>query len=265
MLRIDQYAYSNRLRFTHPVEKFAFAVITLIICLAASSLITSLVITLLMAGVVVLRAGIPMRFYLKLMSIPMSFLILGVLTIAVSFSRESFSFLWGVKIWGFTLGVTAGGLQTAVNLFWKSLGAISCLYFLSLTTPMVEIISVLKRLKVPGLFIELMSLIYRYIFVLIETADKVYLSQSSRCGYASIKTSYCSLAQLTSNLFAKSYHYSQMLYTTLMARCYRGELNVLELPYAFSKKNVALMAVVDLGLVILALWTGGVLSAGGHP
>jgi cobalt/nickel transport system permease protein len=264
MLRIDQYAYSNRLRFTHPAEKFAFAVITLIVCLAVSSLLTSLVITLLMAGMVILRAGIPMRFYLKLISIPMSFLILGVLAIAVSFSGEPSSFLWGIEFRGFTIGITGEGLQTAANVFCKSLGAISCLYFLSLTTPMVEIISTLKKLKVPGLFIELMTLIYRYIFVFMETADKIYTSQSSRCGHTSIKASYYSLAQLTSNLFTKSYHYSQMLHTALMARCYKGELNVLDLPYAFSKKNVALIAVVDLGLVILALWMGGGFSLGWH-
>lgn len=260
MLKIDQYAYSNRLRSTHPAEKSAFALITLIICLASSSWITSLVITLLMAGAIVLRAGIPMRFYLKLISIPMSFLILGVLTIAVSFSRGPLPFLWAVKIWGFNLGVTAGGLRTAINLFCKSLGAVSCLHFLSLTTPMVEIISVLKRLKVPNLFIELMTLIYRYIFVFIETADKIYTSQSSRCGYVSAKRSYYSLAQLASSLFIKSYCSSQMLHTSLMARCYKGELNVLELSHVSSKKNIALVAIINLGLILLALWTGGVFS-----
>lgn len=257
MFNIDRYAYSNRLRSAHPAEKFAFALCTIIICLAASSVTTSLVIVLLMAGAVVLRAGIPGRFYLKLMSLPASFLVIGVVTVAVSVSWNPLPALHGFTIWGVTVGVTARELGMAAQLFFKSLGAVSCLYFLSLTTPMTEIIAVLKKLRVPSLFIELMGLIYRFIFVLMETADKIHTTQSSRCGYASLKNSYASLGQLVSNLFVKSYHRSRLLFVALESRCYTGELDVIELPYTVSPANIMIIVLIDLALVALALYTGG--------
>lgn len=254
MFNIDQYAYSNRLRSSHPGEKFAFALLTMSICLVSSTAVTSLAVLFLMAGAVILRAGIPWRFYIRLMSLPLSFLMVSVATIAVTISRYPDSAVHGFTILGLTVGVTARDLGVAANLFWKSLGAVSCLYFLSLTTPMIEIISVLRKLRVPVIFIELMSLIYRFIFVVMETAERIYTAQSSRRGYFSLKTSFFSLGKLVSILFVKSYQRSQMLFTALMSRCYTGDLKVLEPQYAVSKDNIIIIAVIELALTALALY-----------
>jgi cobalt/nickel transport system permease protein len=257
MLPIDRHAYSNGLSSFHPAEKFAFSIITLVICICASDLTTSLAVILTMAGVVVLRAGIPLGFYLKLMTIPMSFLVIGVITVAVSVGGASANFLYSFTVGAVTLGVTADSLTLAVNLFFKSLGAVSCLYFLSLTTPMVEIILVLKRLHVPPIIIELMSLIYRFLFVLADVAGQMHTAQSSRLGYISLKRSYSSLGHLITNLFVKAYRQADNLSVTLMSRCYKGDLNVLEPEYAFSKKNIMLMGAADTAFIILSVLHGG--------
>ncbi|MCL6612269.1 MAG: cobalt ECF transporter T component CbiQ [Peptococcaceae bacterium] len=256
MLSIDRYAYSNKLRHVHPAEKCGFALITVAVCLASSNRLTFILVILLMAGLAVFRAGIPLPFYLKLMCVPMSFLAVGVLTVAISITGENHPFLWGLKIGGYTLGVTGPGLQAAADLFLKSLGAVSCLYFLSLTTPVVEILAVIKKLRLPPLFIELMSLVYRFIFVLLETAQKIQVAQSSRWGYASLKTSFHSLGQLGANLFVKSYHHSQMIHAALSARCYSGDLNVLEEPRPLSKRNLGMIAAADLVLLAVGIWPG---------
>lgn len=262
MFKIDQYAYTNRLGAVHPAEKFTFAVTTMVICIAFSSIFTSLAVILLMGLMTVWRAGIPWRFYLQLLSVPLSFLVVSVATIALTVSREPHQLLYGFNVWGLYAGVTSRDLGIASNLFFKSLGAVSCLYFLSLTTTMVEIMSVLKKIKVPVFIIELMGLVYRFIFVLMETAGQIHISQSSRWGYASFKASYRSLGQLVSNLFIKSYHRSQMLFTALLARCYTSELNVIELSYTVSLKNVILITLVELVLITLSLFTGGGLFGG---
>ncbi len=249
MLKIDRYAYTNKLRCVHPAEKLAFALAMLIACLALSSRLASLLVVLFMAASAVLRAKIPALFYLKLLLVPASFLLAGVFTVALSFSKDASLFLAGVKLGGCVLGFTAAGLATALDLFLKSLGAVSCLYFLVLTTPAVEIFALLRKLRLPPLFVELMALVYRFIFVLLETAEKIYLSQSSRGGYATLKTAYFSLGQLAANLFAKSYRHSQLLFLTLSARCYTGELNVLDEPCRFSPRNLLLSILAGLTLL----------------
>jgi cobalt/nickel transport system permease protein len=136
MLKIDGFAYTNRLRQVHPLEKAAFAFITMFLCLGFSLPVISCIVILLMAFATVGLARIPVIVYIKLMLLPFLFLLIGVITIAVSVSTQSLEAgqLAGITISGITVGLTYNGLITAGGLFFKSLGAVSCLYFLSLTT-----------------------------------------------------------------------------------------------------------------------------------
>lgn len=265
MFSIDQYSYSNKLRSCHPGEKFGFALLTMAICLFSASVAACLAVALLMAGAAVLRAGIPWRFYCKLMALPLSFMLLGVAAIALSFTRDPGGAVFGINLAGVTIGTTAQALETAALVLAKSLGSVSCLYFLSLTTPMVEIVAVLRKLKVPLIFIELMSLTYRFIFVMADTAEKIYTAQTSRWGYSSFRRSCSSLGHLAASLFVKSYHRSRECFTSLMARCYDGELKVIEPVYQVSRTNIITIAAIDLALAVLAFYTGGDLLARIHP
>ena len=260
MIYIDRYSYCNRLINVHPMEKFFFAMATMFICLAGNSIFVLLLILFLMAGVTVFKGGIPLSFIFKLMLIPFAFLIISTLTIAVNVIHDTGNLVWGFGAFGTTLGITKDSINHAAVLFVKALGSVSCLYFLSLTTPMVDIISILRRLKVPTLFVELMSLIYRFIFVLMNTSDRIFTSQTSRLGYFGLKNSYNSLGQLATTLFVRSYKRSQDLFTALESRCYNGDLKVLEQQYHYSGRNITLILAVDIVLFAALLFLpGGIL------
>jgi len=255
MLNIDGLAYSNRLRHIHPAEKASFALLTMALCLGFSSVVISSLVILLMGATIIWRAGIPVKTYLKLISLPFSFLLAGILTVAVSFTTGGYELAWlgSITVLGVTAGVTSGSLQMAGELFFKSLGAVSCMYFLSLTTPIVELAFLMRKLRLPSLFIELTELVYRFIFVLAETANDIYTSQSSRWGYASMRNSVRSLGRLTATLLVRALHRSRMLFTALSARGYTGQLNVLVPEYTVSVTNVILIAAIELILLITAL------------
>ncbi|BCV21295.1 cobalt ECF transporter T component CbiQ [Moorella sp. Hama-1] len=255
MFSIDQYAYSNRLKGIHPGEKIAFALATLLIALVAPRPLTPAVITILMAGVTIGAAGIPVRFYLQLILVPFSFLIAGVAMVALTITNQPQAGLKGITLLGWTLGVTPDGINLAGKIFLKSLGAVTCLYFLSLTTPVVDFLAFLRQVRVPTLLVDLISLTYRFIFVLLATVDDIYIAQTSRLGYVSLRTSFYSLGQLATNLFLKAYRRSQELFTALTARGYSEELRVLEVSYPFSWPFFGLAAVLDLALLILVLIT----------
>lgn len=265
MLNIDQLAYANRLRFQHPMEKFLFSIITMTVCLVANSYVIYFAVILLMSLITLFRAGIPWRFYFKLILLPLSFLLIGLFTIVVSIGWQgaeaheinSSAWLYRIAFNNFWVGIRLADTLLTANIFLKSLATVTCLYFLSLTTPMVEIIAVLKKLRVPKIFIELMSLVYRFVFVLLETAQKVYVSQNSRCGYGSLKTSFNSAGQLLSSVFVKSFHKSQNLFTSLSARGFTGDLNVLEPEFCYSLKNISLIIVVETLLIMTNLLIGG--------
>lgn len=254
MLNIDKYAYASKLKQQDPMEKLVFALLTLGVCLWADSIPVSIAVLLVMSWVTIRRGRTPYNTFIKLMLIPMSFLVIGVLTIAFGISYNQDSLVLGVPLYGVYAGITHTGLATAVRLFFKALGAVSCLYYLSLNTPMVDILSTLRRLKCPKLLTEMMGLIYRFIFVLLETADIMFIAQNSRLGYSDIRTSFKSMGALVSTLFVRAYKRSDDLYTALEARGYEGELNVLEEPFKRSLGGYVTPILLNLVFVISALY-----------
>lgn len=257
MLVIDYYAWHNRLRPVNPVEKAVFAGSSLVIVLVSHSPVVAGMVMSMMAGLVVLAAGIPLRFYVKLLALPLAFLLVGALTIALTITSQSQAFLGEVLLAGFHLGFTRTGLVQAGLLLARSLAAISCLYFLSLTTPMVEILGLLRALRVPALFLELVTLVYHSIAIFLITAEQMYVAQSSRQGYTSLRATFRSLAHLVVNLFSRSQQHARWLYTGLLARGYTGELPILaNCPAPLSVKHLAGIGLTQFALALLAWQTG---------
>ena len=105
----------------------------------------------------------------------------------------------------------------------------------------------------PKLIVELMGLIYRFIFVLLETADTMITAQNSRLGYSSLSAGFRSLGTLVSTLFIRSYKRSDELYTALEARGYDGDLNVLEETFDTHWTGYIPAAAINLVLVTATL------------
>ncbi|MDF2547796.1 MAG: cobalt transporter component CbiQ [Anaerosolibacter sp.] len=251
MISIDQHAYVNRLRKVHPLEKFLLAVITLVICLFSTSWLLHVCVIAFMSFLVVGAGKIPWRSYIGYLSLPLFFLIVGILGVIFTITKEPLDFIYHIKLGSWTIGMTKLGLNQGQLLFLRSYASVICLYFLALTTPMTDIIWVFKRLRVPVIITELMIMIYRFIFVLLETGSMIFISQECRLGYGTLRNSYNSLGQLAANLFIKAFHRSQEIFRALAARGYTGDINVLEEEYHGSKRNI--LAIVGIEMVFIAL------------
>ncbi len=251
MLQIDSYAYTSRLSKVHPGEKMFFALVTIVICLFSSTLASPLAVFFLMVSLTVLVGGTPWQTYLKILTFPATFILLTAITTGLSFSKSPGEYLWAFELKGLYIGFAKDGLVLSSYLFIKSLAATSSLLFLALTTPMIEVVAMLKRLGLPALITELAALVYRFVFVFLETAGEIYISQASRLGYRNFRTGCVSMGKLAGRLFISAYLRSQGLYTALLARGYAGELKVLEREYRLSSKNIAAMALAAIVIASL--------------
>lgn len=251
MLNIDKYAYSSKLKNINPVGKFVFSVVTLIMCLLSNNILDSIIVIGVMGIATVFVGKTPLKVFLKLLTIPLAFLIIGILTITINYSVNPDKFIISTHIFGGFIGVSKLGIYKAVVLFFKVLASVCCLYFLSLSTPMVDILAVLSKLKVPKIMIEMMSLIYRFIFILLETVNTMFIAQNSRLGYNSIRSSYKSLGALISSLFIRSFKKANDMYTSLESRGYDGELNVILDEYT-NDKTIYIITIL-LNLLLLTI------------
>ena len=250
MILLDKMAYSSKLRDKSSTLKLIFALSTLVACLWADSRSVSVFIILLMGWAAVGRGGTPLSYYLKLMLVPCAFLFLGVLTIIIDIGDRGF---WTVKLGGFFFSVSAQGVEMAFNLVLRALGAVSCLYFLTLTTSIMDIISVLKRWKMPALFLELMMLIYRFIFILLEVLNRMHISEQARLGNAGMKARFRGAAGIASSLFICSMRKGEGLFNAMEARGYDGEIRVPGQTDRGSKKEWACLLAFDGILLIIIL------------
>ncbi|WP_122642319.1 cobalt ECF transporter T component CbiQ [Luxibacter massiliensis] len=255
MIVVDKLCYRSKLRYINAGEKFAFSMATLMICIASRSAIIAVIVLLLDAYLTVARGGIPFRKYIRLMSVPFVFLILSTLAIIVNISKIPLD-AYAVPVGTFFITGSRASLMFGVQLILTAMASVSCLYFLSLNTTMTDIVYVLKKLYCPGLLIELMLLVYRFIFVLMETASAIMVSQKSRLGNLNFKTSVSSFGQMGAGLFIRAFRRSNALYDAMESRCYDGRIEVLNEQRPARAKEIAMIAVFELLLLAFTIGRG---------
>ncbi len=256
MLAIERYALTNKLHNRHPAERGCLALLYLTACLLARSPDVPFLILVIMAVFTVLAVRIPLRVYLGLLTVPSFFLVFGLLTMAISLDPPA-ACVYELSLLGHRLGLTPEGLTMAAQTFWRSLGAMSCMFFFILTTPVTEILAMLGRIPFPALLLEIMILVYSSITVLLDTASKIFLAQSARLGYNSAKNTYRSLSWLVANLFVQSLRRSRDMYLGLSARGYEDGIRFVQPAKPLSLPFLILASASGLLLIFFALRTGG--------
>lgn len=252
-MRMDRLAFISKLKSEEPLEKIFYTLLTLFVCLWTDNLLLSCIVIFVNVFLSCFKGGLPLSSILKTFKAPLTFLLLGVITIAFEFGNSP-DYLWKINIAAFYMGIHKASLLKAIHLFFKALGAVSCLFFLSLNTPLKDILSALESLKLPRLFLDLSELIYRFIFTLLETADEIYLAQASRQGYGTFTQSYKSLGLLIASVFTKAYKKSDDVYEALLSRGYEGELKVLHEDYKSNNWIYPLAIFYNLFLIFLKFY-----------
>jgi cobalt/nickel transport system permease protein len=119
---------------------------------------------------------------------------------------------------------------------------------------MTDILNELRKLKCPSILIELMLLIYRFIFVLTAIASAITTSQNSRLGNKDFKTSCKSFGALGSALFIRAMKKSGTLYDAMESRCYDGTIHVLTEHYPAKRSEILMLVIFETLLTALTIW-----------
>ncbi len=219
---IDYYAYISEIRNWNANYKVAFSVAAVMCVVLCDNLYVSVMTLLFMLVLSVAKGKIRLHDYLSLLTIPLFFIVFSGIAIMINFGTSEEA-VWSFPFAATGIYVTEKNLWLAVRTAVKAFGAVSALYMLSLSTPVGEILSVLRRLHIPDLILELMHLIYRYIFILSEIYQKQKEAARSRLGYADYCTSLRTFGSELANLFLMSMKKSADYYDAMEARGYEGD------------------------------------------
>jgi cobalt/nickel transport system permease protein len=195
-----------------------------------------------------IKGGLAVREYFSMLMIPLTFILLGTITIALDFSWQPIN-VYSLHLGFFYINTSPEKIIEMLLMILKVFAAVSALLMLSLTTPSSEIIAVMQKAHVPSLIIELMNLIYRYIFILMDVFIKMRNSAASRQGYCDYATSIRTFGGIVGNMLIVSMKKANAYYTAMEARCYDGELLFLE-----EEKDIRASQIVAAGIFMMGIF-----------
>ena len=89
---------------------------------------------------------------------------------------------------------------------------------LSNTTPFSALLGVMQRVRVPRLLISTLALMYRYLFVLTDEAQRMRRARASRTFQSGRWWTWRTLATVIGQLFIRSTERAERIYAAMAAR-----------------------------------------------
>jgi cobalt ECF transporter T component CbiQ len=119
--------------------------------------------------------------------------------------------------------------QLAALLVLRGEASLTCWMLVILTTPYHLVLRALQALSVPTVFIAILSMTFRYIFLLVQTAQDMLLSRRSRIvGRMDGMDSRRLLSSTAGVLLGKSVQMSDDVYQAMTSRGFRGEIRLMQ-------------------------------------
>lgn len=124
--------------------------------------------------------------------------------------------------------ITQQGIRTAAFLTLRVAVSVSFMLLLILTTSWPVLLKALRSLGFPRTLVFLLSVTYRYIYVLLSSANNLFLARKSRkLGPEAWQSTSRWTGALFGSLLEKSYVLSNEVFLAMKARGFRGEAEVL--------------------------------------
>jgi cobalt/nickel transport system permease protein len=166
-----------------------------------------------------------------------------------------------VELWswhGHPQGFTDRGLTSAGLVVSRVAVSISLVLLLTLTTPWVKLLAALRGVGVPRMFVMVISMAYRYIFLLLGSVSEMYESRKSRTVGAvrHDKAARAFVGASAGALIGKANHLAEEVHQAMVARGYRGEATTVQ---TFSLRTSDVLFVLSAALCAALTWWGDAL------
>lgn len=247
MLGTDKYAYRSKIKNADPLQKLLVSFFIMLVCIFLNRWQISLFTCVTMVFVNIYLGKHKLSDIGHMFKIPLGFILIGTLTVVIGIYSSADSLLFYLKIGKSFYGFSILSLANGANIILKSFGVISTVYFFVMNTSISDFSVAMRRLKVPIVFTELMELIYRFIFILLDTKDRIAIAQDSRLGYKDLRTSYKSAGDLVARIFIDTLKRTDRIYNALESRGYQGSFDTIGIEYDENSE------VIGFGIVVIGL------------
>ena len=235
---LEYYSYNSKINSWNPHLKFWYSMVLIVLGIILSNIYISISIVFICGFITIFLGKISLKKYIDFFKVPIIFLLISVAVININFSKNITDFYY-FNIGDLYIYTTDENIKKSCILFWRALSGVSSMYMLALSTPLNEIIYVIKKVRTPQIIIELMYLVYRFIFIMRDSYKSMRKSIESRLGFRDYRTSLLSFGKIISNILIVSLRKSNSFYDSMESRDYKGEIRFFIKFFLFSsyKKN----------------------------
>jgi cobalt/nickel transport system permease protein len=223
---LEDIAQKNGLREVNTYLKLTVGLGAILLCLLSTSYIPPLFIALLLTGAILILARVDAKTYAELFVVPLWFAIMSVAGIILISGGQDVFWSWDL-LPSFSLSITRESINQGMLVFCRVIGGMSAMIFIALTAPMTDIFIVFRQCRLPEVVIDLMMIIYRTIFILMDQVIQIYHAQLMRLGYSTWRESIHSFASMSGAAFIASWDAGEDLIRAMDARCYDGKFALL--------------------------------------
>lgn len=150
--------------------------------------------------------------------------------------------------------VTDAGLVVAARFVLRTAVCVTLALLLTLTTRPDRLFRGLRAVGVPRLFVMLLSMMERYLLVLLRVAEEIHLAKRSRSITAgTVREEQAWVGAGVGSLFRRTQSLGNDVYLAMLSRGYTGEVHLLDDPPLKSRDRIFGIAVLAVGAALLAL------------
>jgi cobalt/nickel transport system permease protein len=258
---LDDVAQNSTFRHIHPGTKILLGLGSLIICLVSPTPVVPLISGISLSLVLLIPARISPLVYGELLLAPAIFTACSI--IVLLFMLGGGEVIWRFSLFSWiNLTITQNAVRQSVLIFFRVFGCTISLFFIALTTPMTDLFNGMKRCRIPVELIDLMMIMYRYIFITYEQAREIWQAQIMRLGYSRVKESIRSFSMLCGMLFISSWTAGEGLIQAMDCRCYDGIMPSLDPAEPVQMRSFlpVLLYLAGLIAVLLMINTGVIVT-----
>ena len=262
-IQMDALAYSSRMLNWAPLGKLLLVIVVLIANVMTDSVVTALAV--LAIGLALMAYSTNMRIPFMLgVAIGEAILILIVACGIISINGDtSHPCIWRADFLWLDLYMTADSFNQAWLVMIRAVAGITVMMAFATSTPIPHLAQALRQIRIPDEICEIVVLIYRYAFLLLERMDTMWSAANSRLGFSGFKRSMKTIASIAVGIFTSSMNMADKAQVSLECRGYRGYFPIWNRPQRAGVGWVAAAVAVFALLYVLGMYTEGVIDFAG--
>lgn len=192
-------------------------------------------------------AGVPIRHLIRCLKVPAAFILTAAASTMISVDLTE---------WGFS--ISHDTVSGAASLVARAITASMAMLLFASTTPMTSLTAALRQARVPPACVDVITVMYRLVFVLLESIAVIHQAQVSRLGYTSARRAVRSSGLLTAAVLVRSLTQAQRLEQGLAGRDFGVPMPILG-EARIHPRFVALSSLTLGAVAAVSLATGALL------